>query len=531
MADIDWDDSPSAGDCVATSEWDEMVTYIKHSSSCTFTIYDDEASTNQKFKFTYSGDDSIIEGANGTMTDLVLKANTIDTYPYIELEGDADIELQSGQNVNMYEDGTRMFSFQRSGVISYLYGGSTTGDDLVIAANSVDSYPNIGFYAAIGRLRLGMGAGEALYLDFAGIGQMVMTYAGNISHIYGGASTGDDLHIHANQIDNYPWIKLYGDDYIALDTKTNVLMRRTGTQSHYFYYNANVSVIAGGGATGDDLYIKANTTDAYPSLYMSGNSTPYWNLVKNGVMVWYARNNAETSDLARFRIASTSDTIVSLYGGNVTGNDLIIYANSTDAYPFMRLLGNDGVYIENATGDGVFFKENGTTMFNFYSGGGETIMSTVGSGNDYMRLYTKRHLIIRSDTDGREALRVVSEATKTTIMCGPISGDDLKICANSIDSLPYIELTGLDYVGIDLSDTKVFKLWNAGSTFIEFNKPGASTTQIQTPSDFDLYLKVQGTGLLKYGTETTNAGSDRGKLIAIKTQSGDTVYVKTYDLV
>ena len=43
------------------------------------------------------------------------------------------------------------------------------------------------------------------------------------------------------------------------------------TVAHKFTYAANVSTIEGGHITGDDLILKANDTDTYPSIRMEGS--------------------------------------------------------------------------------------------------------------------------------------------------------------------------------------------------------------------------------------------------------------------
>lgn len=97
MAMKDWDDVPyGTKDCIRdTAEWNKVVEYIKHSGSCNsgagHILYDDDDSNEQRFKFSYYGDDSILEGHSLVSKNLTLKANSSNDCPYITLFGNSDI--------------------------------------------------------------------------------------------------------------------------------------------------------------------------------------------------------------------------------------------------------------------------------------------------------------------------------------------------------------------------------------------------------------------------------------------------------
>ncbi|MCK4328499.1 hypothetical protein KAX02_01525 [candidate division WOR-3 bacterium] len=97
MAMKDWDDVPYAsGDCIRDiDEWNKVVEYVKHSGSCNsgagHILYDNDDSDEQRFKFFYYGDDSILEGNALASKNLTLKANSANDCPYITLFGDSDI--------------------------------------------------------------------------------------------------------------------------------------------------------------------------------------------------------------------------------------------------------------------------------------------------------------------------------------------------------------------------------------------------------------------------------------------------------
>jgi hypothetical protein len=138
---IDWDDTPSNGDCYNAATWANMITYIKHSSSCTFTIYDDDASTSQKFKFSYLGDDNTIAGDDTTAKNLILKATSADTYPFTKLFGNTGISnyLASGSDFKLFDATNEILKINRQAGETYIYGPATASGVLYIIDNSVDA--------------------------------------------------------------------------------------------------------------------------------------------------------------------------------------------------------------------------------------------------------------------------------------------------------------------------------------------------------------------------------------------------------
>jgi hypothetical protein len=141
MGNIDWDDSPNAGDCYTTATWNNMITYIKHSTSCDFTIYDDELSTSQKFKFTYAGNDNTIAGDDTTAKNLIIKATSADAYPYMELFGNAGITeyLKAGSDFKIFDATNEIMKIDRQAGETYIYGPATASGTLWIVDNSVDA--------------------------------------------------------------------------------------------------------------------------------------------------------------------------------------------------------------------------------------------------------------------------------------------------------------------------------------------------------------------------------------------------------
>jgi hypothetical protein len=143
VANILWCESPSTDDCLATGEWDLMVAYIKHSAVTDFTIYGTEGTcvdTGQAFKFSQSGVISQMYGGADAWDAMRIFANDSDSYPFIHLAGGSDISLEvaEGDEILFKGDGNTFFTFDHTAAKSHLYGGATTGDDLLLYANTIN---------------------------------------------------------------------------------------------------------------------------------------------------------------------------------------------------------------------------------------------------------------------------------------------------------------------------------------------------------------------------------------------------------
>jgi len=71
----------------------------------------------------------------------------------------------------------------------------------------------------------------------------------------------------------YPKITLYSSGNTILDLGGGAYMtvKQGGANVFKYTYAGNVSTIEGGGVTGDDLKLKANTIDATPFILLEGN--------------------------------------------------------------------------------------------------------------------------------------------------------------------------------------------------------------------------------------------------------------------
>ena len=236
-----------------------------------------------------------------------------------------------------------------------------------------------------------------------------------------------------------------------------------------------------------------------------------------------------------------------MYGGLDSGDDLLFYANSTDTlFAALRGTGEFELSID------------GTIFLSLYEDGTDDIIEGNTAGNDLKLIgaegihnYFKAGEEFKLFNGTDEILKVTWSAGVRTIMeGGDATGDDFTLKCNSSDQYPYFGMLGNSHAYIAVAAARNFYI-NYGITKGLNVAYAANVTTVQggdvTGDDLifkgnnvdgdkitiegagDIFLEP--TGLVKWGVEQTNAGSDRGELIEMKTAAGDTVYLKTYDLV
>jgi hypothetical protein len=257
----DWDNIPfGATDCIRdNTEWNNMVTYIKHSAASIFTIYDDEDSSNQIFKFTYSGTISQMFGGADSGDDLYISANDSNSYPRISLFGDSDIWLNSADDIFFKQTGTQMAKISYAANVTTFEGGGIVADDLLLKGNSVNDYSailiegtaNIHYYCT----------NTFAHLFYEGNANFLSLYEDGTNDVIEGKITGNDLKLLAVEgIHNY--FKA-GEEFKLFDGTTEALK---------VTYAANVTTIEGGAVSGDDLILKGSSANDYSKIVIAGNS-------------------------------------------------------------------------------------------------------------------------------------------------------------------------------------------------------------------------------------------------------------------
>jgi len=346
-----------------------------------------------------------IYGGTTAGDDLTLYGNTSDTYPNIVLQGGGNIVFDTDGDTFFYDNGTnalkfsysapstyistdtaksniyldskynivlrsgttQLFQFYRDGDDNIIEGGTTANDDLKIKANTSDSYPYMIMYGA-GDVRVYSNADitfwEQSTQDFK------FSYASNVSTIEGGATSGDDLKLKANTLDDYPYIRLYGSGQICL-SGSKIGISSSSLQAHTISCAVFQGPVAAGG--GIDNVVE----DTTPQLGGELDGQSSYGLV---AIPYISSTIINTSDIRSkdpiiinsgatqiFKLRSSGDWSY-LWGQGGAGNALRIGAG-TD-YPFMDILDNDYVHValQDAT-DEVRFLHQTTHKHNFNANG------------------------------------------------------------------------------------------------------------------------------------------------------------------
>lgn len=176
---------------------------------------------------------------------------------------------------------------------SIIEGGANTGEDLAIRANSNDASPEIllqgnsdieitgdmTFPADNEGIKLGLADDIHLYWDgaqlvfdpiAAGHELMSILSAAGRTTIYGGQNAGDDLYLFANTAQAFSSITLLGNGELNMNAGNFMSVKHAGTPCFKVDYAANVTLVEGSNIASDDLTLKANTNDALPTIILEG---------------------------------------------------------------------------------------------------------------------------------------------------------------------------------------------------------------------------------------------------------------------
>lgn len=98
-------------------------------------------------------------------------------------------------------------------------------------------------------------------------------YVAGVSSIKGQVATGTDLNVYANSTDAYPYWRLHGDGeiefYHAVGSYASIF--DGAVQALKVTYAANVTTIEGGGITDDGLVLKGSGINDYSRITILGN--------------------------------------------------------------------------------------------------------------------------------------------------------------------------------------------------------------------------------------------------------------------
>jgi hypothetical protein len=160
----------------------------------------------------------------------------------------------------------------------------------------------------------------------------------------------------------FPYIYPDGNNPIIRDVNGNVIAK-------FDYSSSTMSKLYGQVASTDDLQIYANQTDTLPSIRLNGNA---------GTNILLAAGNSlklydTTNEFMNIYLGVTDSNIE---GGDATGDDLYLSANSVDTFPMIEMHGNGGINYKMATGCGLWVY-NATTNFMYFEYTGS--IATIGT--------------------------------------------------------------------------------------------------------------------------------------------------------
>jgi len=140
--------------------------------------------------------------------------------------------------------GTSLIQVTNTGTASIIKGGDTAGDELRLASNQSDTYPDIRMIGG-GSLITRVGAGEKQYMNTETTQGFAYEYASNISTISGGGVTGDKLYLKANTIDDWPRFRMDGLGWFGFDVPTGsgIYISEQATDFVHFKQSGGDSII------------------------------------------------------------------------------------------------------------------------------------------------------------------------------------------------------------------------------------------------------------------------------------------------
>lgn len=302
------------------------------------------------------------------------------------------------------------------------------------------------------------------------------TNNGTLSMLIGGADSGDDLGIYANDTDLCASIKLFGNGNITSKIK----------------WDSEFEVST---CSDEELLVVSSTALTYKGTDIclapcgGGSSCP----VKGGTdFILYSDCAGETGQVFKFAVSGSNSQV---FGSTISGRDLTIYPNTIDSFPKIELNGGSTLafYIDND--DVIQFIEDGMQLFKFDRVDAVT-SGLYGSGNDTHKL---------------------------------------RVYANSNNAFPFLELIGSGNIRVQLEGGDDFVIMTGGNDFFTFNtagiisymKGGASngdTMEIvanNADGNGEIFLNT-GTAVVKFGTHTSLGAESLSGFITVKDAAGNT---------
>lgn len=370
-------------------------------------------------------------------------ANSTDPYPFITMLGNDSvaIDVDASDEIIFREGGDQFFLFDQTGAKSLLYGGANSSEDMRIYANSTDAYPFIRLQGNE-YISLDVPNDGEVSFNEGGAQFFLFDHSGDDSLQYGGASASDDLIIYANTVNTYPFITITGGAGVDIDVNSgdNVIFNEGGVQRFKFYqhsidFNSDRAIYI----NDDETYVghgagDAITTGTHNTLVGHDSGLNVADGIFNAVFgseAGFALVDGERNTLLgrRAGFALTSGD------GNVAIGEQAQAANNVSNVVAVGKTAGGAANQSACVYLGYTAGQNNTTANTLYINNTNSAFPLIYGefANDKVKF---------GNSDDDWFFQVEESGDDTLLYGGATASDDLLIYANSVNPQPVINMTG-----------------------------------------------------------------------------------------
>lgn len=120
-----------------------------------------------------------------------------------------------------------------------------------------------------------------------------------------------------------------------------------------------------------------------------------------------------------------------------------------------------------------------------------------------------------------QLLHVTKSGDDITLAGGDTSTEDLYISPNSVDTYPQIRLFGNETARFIAKAGQTLEFYEEGIGILRLYDDGTDAVINGLDTNNDMYIKPNGTGVLKFGTHSALAGESVTGYITIKDEDGN----------
>jgi len=166
-------------------------------------------------------------------------------------------------------------------------------------------------------------------------------------------------------------------------------------------------------------------------------------------------------------------------GGDTSGNDFEIYANTNDADSKIKLNGGGHINLYTAATKGLYWIQNSTT-----------VLTTEHSG------------------------------TETIIQGGTVTSDDFIVRGNSTDTYPYLRWNGNGGYSMYALDGEPLRIYASATSILDIKHSGGEVCFNGLNTNENIFINPDGTGKLKFGTYSAKGAEAFAGYITIVDSGG-----------